>query len=200
MAYGLAGDVKIGESEDKVLFDFESEIVHSIDRIGRKTVWSNYLSALASTLERDINDLRARSGQTLANEMSTTISLGGFFERSQKLGHIRFEHGIHSTVAKVETYPDGFSFPIGTEKLFELMNDGDERFAKYRKPPRTGLTSLVAGIERVRNDIIVHYDTEAIKIDETIVWRIGGRVQIATITLSDGFQWVPGFEPVHLAP
>lgn len=54
------------------------------------------------------------------------------------------------------------------------------------------------GIERVKKDILAHYDPEAIKIDETLRCTVGGRVQIATVTLSSSFQWVPGYEPLSV--
>ena len=81
----------------------------------------------------------------------------------------------------------------------ELLNSGDARFAKYISPPREGIPTLSVGIERVRNDILANFDPDAYKIDETIRWRVGGRVQIATITISDGFRRVPGFEPATRA-
>jgi hypothetical protein len=37
---------------------------------------------------------------------------------------------------------------------------------------------------------------EALAMDPKPCAGIGGRVHIATITPKDGFQWVPGFEPV----
>jgi hypothetical protein len=201
LAYGLSGTIRIGETMDKVLFDFEPEIIRSVEKIGRRTKWLNYLMALTADLEQSLNGARKASGQTLATEIgATNISIGGFFERSQKLGHIRFEHRIQRSEAEPKNYPDGFSFPFGFQEVLDLVNSGDARFSKYSLPPRIGLTTIAQGVERVRNDILAHYDPEAHTLNETIRWAIGGRVQIATITLADGFRWVPGFEPASASP
>jgi hypothetical protein len=61
------------------------------------------------------------------------------------------------------------------------------------------LETLQQGIDRVHRDILLHYDPEARKIDEKACSHIGGRVQIATVTLSNGFKWVPGFGPTGFA-
>jgi hypothetical protein len=51
----------------------------------------------------------------------------------------------------------------------------------------------------VRNDILAHYNPEALAIDEPSCRGVGGRVQIGTVTFGEGFRWVPGFEPLNLA-
>lgn len=194
LAYGLSGTPLIGESKDSILFDFKTQIISAIDQIGSRSRWDNYLSALAGEIESRFNAALRDSGKRLNTEYETKISIGGFFGVSQKLGHISFEHGVHGTKGESHSYPDGFSFPWGCIPLFDLMNEGDPRFAKYRSPNRVGITTLASGIERVKNDILAHYDPEAIKVDENIRWQIGGRIQIATVTRSSGFQWVPGYE------
>ncbi len=199
LAYGLSGSVKIGNASDGVLFDFESQIVRTIEKIGRRINWVNYLTALKVSLEQSLNKFRKDSRQTFAGEFVTTISIGGFFGKSQKLGDIQFKHGIQHTEAELHNYPPGFSFPWGSAEVFQLVNSGDARFARYGHPTRQGINTLEEGVERVRNDILAHYDPEAFKLDEAIRWNIGGRVQIATITLSDGFRWLPGFEPFSLS-
>jgi hypothetical protein len=199
LAYGLSGTIRIGDHASNVTVNLEAEILRAIEKIGRRTNWPSYLNALATALEQSINKARLASKQTLAAPLSTTISIGGFFEKSQELGHIRFEHGIQHTEADPQSYPPGFCFPgVGSLKVFELLDSGDSRFAQYIDPPRFGLKTLQAGIKRVRNDILAHYDAEAHKLDEENCWAIGGRVQIATVTRSDGLRWVPGFEPVAL--
>jgi hypothetical protein len=39
-------------------------------------------------------------------------------------------------------------------------------------------------------------DPEAAKVDE-YANAIGGHIHMATITPTEGFQWVPGFEPIN---
>lgn len=197
LAYGLFGTITLGESRDNILWNIESEFVRAVEQIGSRSRWSNYLEALTTALYNSLNAARTATKLTLPNETGTTICIGGYFGKSQQHGHIRFEHGIHQSQAESHNDPPGFSFPWGNQSVLDLLNGGDTRFAKYSQPKRIGLLNLSDGIERVRNDILAHYDAEAFKLDETIRWNIGGRVQIATITLSDGFQWVKGHEPIQ---
>jgi hypothetical protein len=197
LAYGLSGTITIGEATDKVAFDFEPGMIRAVQQVGSRSNFRTYIDALAQTINKLVNVARDASKQTLAAETSTTIFIGGFFGKSQGFGHMEFTHGIERTEATAYNHPRGLSLPLGSAEVFELLNSGDARFAKYSHPRRGGITSLAEGIERVRNDILAHYDAEAFKLDETIRWRIGGRVQIATVTLSNGFQWVPGYEAAN---
>jgi hypothetical protein len=202
LAYGLFGTIRIGDAMDNFIFDFETEIVKAVEAIGRRTIWANYLAALGAHIEKSLNDARRRSNNTYQNDDSlTAISLGGYFERSQKCGHLRFHHAIDTTTCEAKAYVDGFSFPwAARSEIVELIDSRDPRFLRFADPPRFGLATLASGIDRVRNDIAAYSDPEAYKFDETLRWRIGGRVQIATLTLADGFRWVAGFEPAQKQP
>jgi len=203
LAYALFGSIKIGLANDNVLFDFEQEIAPAVERIGVKKNWWEYLATLVATLSKDLNEARETSKTTMdsaSTERGTYISIGGYYGKFQKLGHIEFRHGIHDTGAEPHSYPPGFSFPFGSVKIFDLINSGDPRFAQYSQPPRKGLTTLSAGIDRVRQDVLAHYDPQALGVDEVTCRGIGGRVQIATVTIADGFRWVPGFEAISAKP
>lgn len=111
LAYALFGTIRIGQSACDIIFDFEIEIVRAFNQVGRRTQWASYLKALTETLQASLKKAREASGKPFEAEcdtIGTTISLGGFHERSQKLGHIRFEHGVHDT--KVSTKPTRLVF------------------------------------------------------------------------------------------
>lgn len=197
LAYGLFGTIRMGESADDVTFDFEPAIVRAAENVGRRSTWPKYLAALAITLDKSLSAARSAKNLPFAKPDGTIIAIGGYFGTSQVCGHIRFEHEMNATKIEHHNYQPGFSFPWGHPKVLGLVDGGDVRFATYADPPRHEIVTLAGGIKRVRNDILAHYDPEAFKVDEGLRWRVGGRVQIVTVTSSDGFQWVPGFEPVR---
>jgi hypothetical protein len=194
LAYGIFGTVRIGTDATNVLFDFEREIPNAVQRIGVPKNWWDFLSLLTKELTESLNRARAGHASELDPERGTTITLGGYYGRFQKLGDIRFSNGEEHSKGEPRTYQPGFSFPWGSIKLFDLLNDGDPRVSNYAYPERYGLRTLQDGIQRVRNDILMHYDPELRKLDEVVCPGIGGRIQIATVTIAEGFRWVTGFE------
>jgi hypothetical protein len=195
LAYALIGEVKFGQSDVGTLFDFGIEIVCSLQHIGLPEGPRQYMGRLAVDLRKKFNVARGILKLEPPEGSQTTVVVGGFYGETQRLGYIALTHGPCRTEEETYDFPPGGSFPFGSIKLIELMRNGDPRFAKYAQPSRIGMKSLRDGIERVRQDILIHYDPEASKVDEKACSHIGGRVQIATVTLTDGFRWVPGFEP-----
>jgi hypothetical protein len=203
LAYGLFGAAIIGDPLDNVLFDFEMESARAFESADHTLNWWQYLSAVCTTMEQSLNDARRGCGLPLDTHMlthGTYLVVGGFYGRFLKLAHIEFKHNQERSETELKNYPPGFSFPFGSLKIFELLNTGDPQFSSYSRPPRYGVSTLAQGIERVRNDIMAHYDPQALEIDRETCQGIGGRIQIATITLTNGFQWVPGFEPISCDP
>jgi hypothetical protein len=190
------GEVEFGQSDVGPLFDFGIEVPCSIQHIGVPENPWRYLDRLAVSLRNKFNMAREALKIEPPEGSKTTVVVGGFYGQTQALGHIALTHGPCCTEEDVYNFPPGWCFPYGSVKVVELMHSGDPRFLKYAEPCRIGLKTLQGGIERVRKDILIHYDTAARKIDEAICAHIGGRVQIATVTLEDGFRWVPGFEAV----
>ena len=195
LVYALMGEVSFGYSDVGALFDFGIEIPYSLQQIGVPGNPSQYMSALAVSLRNKFNMAREALKLEPHEGSQTTVVIGGFYRESQRVGYVSLTHGPCRTEEEIYNFPPGGSFPFGSIKVIELMHDGDPRFAKYAQPSRIRLRTLRDGIERVRNDILIHYDPEATKVDEKSCSHIGGRVQIATVTLTDGFKWVPGFEP-----
>jgi hypothetical protein len=81
----------------------------------------------------------------------------------------------------------------------KVENSDDETFSSYRTPlPPSEQITLAQGIESAKNHIRVCSEPRARRIDPDACSKIGGRIQIATITRSEGLQWVRGFGPKGL--
>ena len=91
-------------------------------------------------------------------------------------------------------------FSFNTDDLFVgsreitrvLKNPHDSRLKAYR---RTEPTTLEEAKETAVAFIQAHTDEEAQAIDPHTFRSVGKRIHMATITIEQGFQWVPGFEP-----
>ena len=85
----------------------------------------------------------------------------------------------------------------GSPIIYERLKQGDPAFDKYKGSFSVSGTlysaAMRAAIAEARNYIRACSGPEALKIDPEICAGIGGRIQIATITRSKGFRWVPGF-------
>lgn len=198
LAYGLADTVRIGQSPDRVLFDFHQETARAAEEIAETPpkYWWAYLTALMTELTETLNRKRWAANDTLAEETQTYISIGGFYGKHLKSGHLYFRHGIATTESEPYIHPPGLQPPpFGSQKVFEALATGDARLARYSSPPRQRVLTLAQAIKRVRNDVLAHCDAEARNVDQSAPWPYGGRVQIATVTFADGCRWVAGFEP-----
>jgi hypothetical protein len=196
LAYALAGTMQIGESVDQVAFDFDHAIREVLAQMSHSTTnWFTYLERVRLGLERPL--AQARSCTPLdKTDAVTYIFIGGMFGKHAKGAHIRFEHGATQSTSETGAHRPGFNVRWGSKPVYDLVDGGDSRFYKFTEPKLDRIRSLATAVERVRNDILSQCDPEALQIEEETCAGIGGRVQIATITLSDSFCWVPGFEPV----
>lgn len=196
LAYGLFGTARIGDSDnDTTMFDFRTEVNPVVTECPADNWW-RFMTSVGETLTTSLNEARKAFGKPMDNaEKLTWIVLGGFFGKHLKLGHIAITHGLTESTFAPSSYPPGFSYPLGSLEVFKLIDGSDPLFAKYAQPPRLQVRTLMEGIERVRNDILAHFEPCARTVDPDTCGGIGGRVQIATIT-SSGFSWIPGYEPV----
>jgi hypothetical protein len=82
---------------------------------------------------------------------------------------------------------------IGSQAILRLLLDGrDRRLAVYKlEPPRNMPEAIATATKYIR----AYSDPEAREIDPKACAAVGNRIHIATITPTDGFRWVPGFEP-----
>jgi hypothetical protein len=195
IAYGLAETIKIGDGQN-VIFDFVTATATMATRVAeeRPRNWWQFVVALTERLTEAVNHARVDSACTLSEEKATHIFLGGFYGKHGKSAHINFVHGVSVTEGEPYVHQSGFvAPPFGSRVVLGLLESGDSRFLQYATPPRSSAMTLPAAIQRVMNEVLAHYDPKAVEVDEKLAWTVGGRVQIATVTFSDGFRWVRGF-------
>lgn len=196
LAYALAGTIRIGEAADQVIFDFDIEATRTFRDTEASGNWFDYVSAITTVLNGALNLARQNSGSTLTLPTETWLFILGFYGRHRKGAHVVFRHKARATEAEVCLHPPGFNHgPFGSGRIFELLDNEDPRFGRLAKPKRKGIATLSQAVERARNDVLAHCDPKALEIDEETCRGIGGRIQVATITFTAGFRWVPGFEP-----
>jgi hypothetical protein len=197
LAYGVAGTARIGDGQNRTVFSFPDEIPHSFAAIKGRRSWFDYLCAVASDLETKLNAARAADGKPLDKELETWLFVGGVYGKFQKTAHIVFHHHITESDKEVCPHPPIFTFgPFGSGKVFECIDGCDERFAEFIEPKRSAVRTVAAAIERAEKDVRAHCTPEALDTDPETCAGIGGRIQIATVTFTRGFEWVDGFEPI----
>ncbi len=190
LAYALAGTAGLTEL-DRGTFDFRIEIERALDRIGGDVrTWFDYVNRLRTELHRPLTETRASMTALDGSDAVTYIFLGGFFGKYIKTAHIRFEHGPTESGSSLSIDPPGANPYWGSIAVRNAILKGDAQFSKYSNPRWEKIICLDDAVERVKNDVLAQYDPEARKIDSETCSRIGGRLQVATITLSDGFAWV----------
>jgi hypothetical protein len=202
LALALAGTIRLGENAGNVVFDFESAAKSTARELAdiRLKDWWSYVSEFAAEIDGPLSAARTRCNAALNKSTDTRIFIGGFWGDKIKSADIHFAHGITITETEPRLHPPEFDVPFGSGRVFEFIEREDARFARYSRPKRGDIRSLSAAIDRAKNDVLAHCDPEALKIDEETCRGIGGRVQIATVTFSEGFRWVPGFEPTARIP
>jgi hypothetical protein len=86
---------------------------------------------------------------------------------------------------------------IGSSKVAHLLYESnDQRFACFRRamPERPEDLTLSEGVEIAKSYINACDSDEGRAEDPDVCPAIGGRRHVATITVRDGFRWIPGFE------
>jgi hypothetical protein len=127
----------------------------------------------------------------------STIFVCGYFRGYPELLEVRLYHTNQALCDPHIKNPD--EVIRGSRIVGKLIESEDPRFAKYYAPLSADPTALEV-IEYSKKYIEAHADPAAIEIDPTVCSAIGGHIHIATITRSDGFRWVQGFQPVSDQP
>jgi hypothetical protein len=193
LAYGLAGTTKLG-SGSELVFDFVAETALETARLSAdgQTQWWQYLSVLTDRLCRSLNAKRKRP---LNQKEETYLLVAGLYGKHVKSAHIVFRHDIDSTEAEPVTHQPGYNPKFGSRTVLELIDKDNSYFSKYAEPKRETIRTIRLAIDRALADVHAHCDPEALNVEENTCRGIGGRIQIATITFTDGFKWVPEYEP-----
>ena len=140
----------------------------------------------------------SETGQTILR-----IFLDGYYHGKPSRASIRLSH-TDQKLDDARIYKFECPVPVmsmaahGSQIIAKSVFDPDttdERFAAYRVRDPTNIGSVVL---RSKNFILAHSDPEAMLIGENMVRCVGGHIHIAAVTPREGFQWLPGHEPVVL--
>jgi hypothetical protein len=125
----------------------------------------------------------------------STVLVCGYFRGYPEMVEARLFH-------KNQTLCDADIIHIDNERIHgssilgERIESKDPRFAKYYVHAPSYNPSVAQVIEYSKNYIEAHADPAALDLDPKICKAIGGHIHIATLSASEGFAWVPGFEPI----
>lgn len=215
LAYTLIGSTKLLHDEQVVvdLGQIILDTANSLKPPGASDP-SLYLERLCRPVHKSLHDakkwglIRYPEKLELPPEPGQTVLwvfLIGYFNDTPVCTHCRIFHRdqeLAGIAAQNDLVVFGFCRSHGPIKVWSKLEDPqDETFSAYQTPlPASKQITLLQGIESANNHIRVCFDPRAREIAPETCATIGGRIQIATITLSQGFQWVPGFESVGERP
>jgi hypothetical protein len=213
MACSMAGTVGLTSGDsDQIVLDLQAEAVTIATSVANRQ--SKSLYGYAVRLSKLVNDALEKvkssgvlsqyptGGNQQQGETGHTIArllLDGYYHRLPARVRIRFSH-VNQKLSQPQVYhyncpvPAGSMTSHGSQIIARLLFDSkDERFLAYRvkDPNNTGSVILQS-----RLFIAAHSDPQALLLDERTCRCVGGHVHIASITPSDGFQWVAGYEPL----
>lgn len=201
-AYAFCGSVKIqprGESDSG--FDFVDEFMRVTDNtdIGAYGDASRYMEALSGKVYDQFVEVDKRQslGPFESTENLFTVISGGYFNGTLFGFRIKFSIENHTLVRPIPQDHTGTD-QCGSGFVSALLRAKDPRFAwlwedfMAREPETYSLDEAVRFAEAY---ILACKSPEGQSVDSKECREIGGRVQIATITPDNGFQWLLGHKP-----
>jgi hypothetical protein len=212
LAFSLTGLARLGSdrvgASDFSFSDSIEEVMRATSVEGNRTL-QDFCAACAekidSQLEYFFDKRKALPGEERPGERGITIieiMADGYYRDFPSRARIRFYHEDDKLappeVSFVELYED---LPItkGVHNIAELLLNRDPSLSHYLRP-----MALVCGSQRLtdaavfaRAYIEACAGPEGRAIDEETSRGIGGHTHMATITPTNGFKWVPGFEPAE---
>jgi hypothetical protein len=200
LAYSFTGTAGITpkDSED-VVFDFLSETAKATEALaGRRlpSLW-HYADALREALW-PLPDLARQALATFESPLQeTTIFLDGYWDGRAKRAHIKFFFDGQQVpeVSADPLHPGAVLGAASMEVLKILMSDVDDGLLGAYRTPVFGIATLGDAIRATKAVIAAHCDPQALTVDPKCA-AMGGHVHICKLTFADGFQWLPGFEPI----
>lgn len=190
LGYVIVGDAANLERS----FDFAAELRSQVKAL-RRARFSNcrdYVSTLMMNLEPIVERLK-RSGE-LDVYPETYLHFAGYFNTNPCVIDVDFHryHGrsglLHDLNCSEDLAP-GRCFVRGSLLVGHLINAGNPMLARYTKPLSQNM-SLTEASAFAKGYIEACSSTLAMEIDPEIDWKIGGHIHIASLTPTNGFQWV----------
>jgi hypothetical protein len=202
LAYSIAGTNLITRGEtDDIVFDFSIEIPKVLNGLPRNLIGiDQFVENLADGIYAALsaaNELAGKGKITKwpapERDETTMILIDGHYGSRAEQRDVVFYHERPS-LNSLRIERNGGRW-IGSQRMIDVLSNwNDPRLAVY-KFPFNKPSNLPDAISTAKKYILAYSDPEAHEIDAKESRSIGRRIHIATITTSDGFQWVPGFEP-----
>ena len=202
LAYAVAGDVEIPLTEH-AQFQFLRVAAEVFEKTPHGE-FSQYTHEIKARISKSLNQARkaAQAPEISAwsrspGELKVVLILAGYSssnapERRVFLLHPERPH-FGSWEGGVESSEHRWF--IGPEMIQAILRSGsDKRLAKY-KIPHEEPSTIAEAKATAESYIRAFSDSEAREIDPDGCATVGERIHMATITRSEGFNWVDGFGP-----
>ncbi|MFL6352037.1 MAG: hypothetical protein ACJ74Z_09330 [Bryobacteraceae bacterium] len=213
LAYAISGTIDLATHDRTgIALNMADEVKKATESLARKRTSS--LFGYAVRLCRPIQDALKNARQSgrihdypsherAVSERGKTITrvlIDGYRGQEPCRVSIRFFHEeqrLHEPEILVPPLNPGSHRIYGSDVIVNLLwKSEDPRFAKYRGPSILAKDmTLKNAIKRSADYIGACCDPEAVGADD-YCYFMGGHIHIATITPAEGFQWVPGYEPL----
>jgi hypothetical protein len=206
IGYALMGTVELSPEDSKeTTFDFCDQVVKSIEYLGPRKFKDlfEYASELAGPINNRLAEARrnATIGPYPAQPSKlpgpghdiARVLFDGYYQDKPSRVHVRFFHDNQKlSTPQITREPLGPLVLGPGALLYLILDENDQRFTRYRRPWDD---TLPGAVEACKNCILAFSSPEALEIDQEASLGVGPNVHIATITRTDGFQWVQGFKP-----
>ena len=206
-AYCMTGIALIGDKRetrlDTVFFNFIDQVSRQIEQtsINRASSLEDYAQRICSPIYEEFRtaclqpniDLPVGLGKEHGEPGETILRLflDGYIGKQAERVEVRFfhENGVPGQPRPIrEELPTGLIHYGSHPVLVKLRRDNVEHAGPAIQHESPDLASMATA---ARNYIEACSDPEYAKLDPDICRFIGGRTHIATITLKDGFNWIP---------
>jgi len=152
--------------------------------------FEHYLELLAERVRVRVRDKFPKPSSDPFASKTAKLFLDGFFRGRPVRGCIEI---IHDPTEGARAIPSPEEITTGKSRVYGW----EEIWASVRL--KSDPTNLRDAIETVKAVIEAHcVESEELKQKHrelATIWPWGGHIHMATVTLANGFQWVPGFEP-----
>jgi hypothetical protein len=198
LVYSITGTCELTPKESsEVAFDVLARIHNAIAEFAGQNFRS--LWRYADALSKSIIDWPEQATQAIiGDEPPTIVFFDGYYDGRPKRAHIKLLYDGQPPVVSIDELKPGHPLGVGSERVLQSILEPNGALARYRTPAID-----VNPDERTLPDAIAVARTwmsarccgpEAENIDPGCV-SMGGQILMSTLTVSDGFRWIP-YEPL----
>ena len=189
--------------DDGTPFDFRTVLSVAAMAVEQRPVndLHSYAGLIVSQIDPLIGNFRSISIPGSKDAAGTSIFLDCLFPMKMPAQEtITITYGLTEVRISHEFSPIQTKRAYCSKKIWALLFDEDVSIPGWISHYRNvchgrKMSTLADAIDVAVALITAHSEPEAVAIDPEGCRTIGGRIQIATLTLTRGFEWVSGFEP-----